>query len=105
VNAKILILAALAVFSVSLDAAAGDAKAAADKARTLCAGCHGPNGVSTNPLWPNLAGQQAGYLAKAMHDYKGGQRNDPVMSGIAGTLTDAEMDDLAAYFAALPPDG
>ncbi len=104
-NAKILILAALVACSMSLDAAAADAKAAADKARTLCAGCHGPVGVSTNPLWPNLAGQQNAYLAKSLRDYKSGQRNDPVMSGIAGTLTDAEMEDLAAYFAALPPGG
>ena len=104
-NAKILIAATLAMLGLSLNAAAGDAKAAADKARTLCAGCHAPNGVSTNPLWPNLAGQQPAYLAKAMQDYKSGQRNDPAMSSIAATLTDAEIEDLAAYFAKLPPGG
>lgn len=104
-KARILIVMAVAALGVSLNAAAGDAKAAADKARTLCAGCHGPAGISVNPLWPNLAGQQGAYLAKSMHDYKSGHRNDPTMSAIGATMTDAEIEDLAAYFAALPPGG
>lgn len=101
-KANVLILTALAALALSFDAAAADAKAAADKARTLCAGCHGPNGISVNPLWPNLAGQHAPYLAKSMRDYRSGQRSDPTMSSIAETLTDAEIENLAAYFAALP---
>jgi cytochrome c553 len=105
VKAEILIPAALAVLAMSLDTAGADAKAGADKARALCAGCHGPNGISVNPLWPNLAGQHAAYLAKSTRDYKSGLRSDPVMSTIAESLTDAEIEDLAAYFAGLPPGG
>ncbi len=44
---------AIAITSMSVTQA-GDPKAATDKAETLCAGCHGPEGISTNPLWPNL---------------------------------------------------
>ena len=101
----LLIVIAMAVLGLSLDAAAGDASAAAGKARSLCAGCHGPNGISSNPLWPNLAGQQTAYLAKSMRDFKSGQRNDPMMSSIAASISDGEIDDLAAYFHALPPGG
>lgn len=82
-----------------------DAMAAADKAKTLCAGCHGPNGISTNPIWPNLAGQKDQYLAKTMRDYKSGQRNDPNMNALAQTLSDEEIAALATYYAALPAEG
>ena len=82
--------------------AMADDMAAAEKARTLCAGCHGPDGISVNPLWPSLAGQHAQYLAKAMGDYKSGARNEPTMSAIAATLTDAELEALAAHYANLP---
>ena len=77
------------------DAAAGKAKAAS------CAGCHGANGISNNPMWPNLAGQQPGYLAKAIKDYRDGNRNDPMMSPMAKPLSDADIENIAAYFSSL----
>jgi len=80
---------------------AGDPKAATDKAKTLCAGCHGPEGISTNPLWPNLAGQKEQYLVKAMKDYREGSRSDPTMAPLAQTLSDKEIEDLAAYYSRL----
>jgi cytochrome c553 len=94
----------LALFAVSQigTAVAGD-PAAENKAKTLCGGCHGPQGISTNPLWPNLAGQKDQYLAKSMQDYKAGLRNDPNMTALAQTLSDDEIVKLAAYYAALPP--
>ncbi len=82
---------------------AGDPKAAVDTAENLCAGCHGPYGVSTNPLWPNLAGQQEQYLIKALKDYRDENRSDPNMGAFAQTLSDEEIEDLAAYYAELPP--
>ncbi len=82
-------------------ALAADPAAAANKAKTLCASCHGPQGVSTNPLWPNLAGQQEQYLAKALTDYRAGRRNDPLMAPLAKMLTDQEIKDLAAYYTGL----
>jgi cytochrome c553 len=84
---------------------AGDPKAAQAQATTLCAGCHGPKGVSANPLWPNLAGQQEQYLVKQMQDYRDGRRNDPVMAPLAQTLDNKAIEDLAAYFTALSPGG
>lgn len=85
--------------------AAADSLAATEKAKTLCAGCHGPTGISTNPLWPNLAGQKAEYLAKTMRDYQSGQRQDPNMTALAGTLSAEEISALAAYYASLDPAG
>ena len=94
------VAAAIALTNLSV-ATAGDPAAAATKAKTLCASCHGPEGVSANPLWPNLAGQKEQYLAKAMSDYKSGNRNDPTMAPLAKGLSDDEILDLAAYYAGL----
>jgi len=74
-------------------------------AKNLCAGCHGPNGISTNPLWPNLAGQKADYTAKQLRAYRDGTRPDPNMFGISQTLTDAQIEALAAYYAKQPCEG
>lgn len=74
-------------------------------AKNLCAGCHGPNGISTNPLWPNLAGQKDQYAAKQLRAYRDGSRVDPNMNGISQTLTDAQIDALAAYYAKQPGGG
>ncbi len=84
---------------------AGDPKAATSKAQKLCAGCHGPDGISINPIWPNLAGQKAQYFIKAMKDYRDGTRQDPNMVPLAQALTDEEIEDLAAYYARLPAGG
>lgn len=81
------------------DAAAGRKKAAA------CEVCHGANGISPNPQWPSLAGQQAGYLAVALKAYKAGTRPNPVMAGAAKGLSDPDIEDLAAYFAGLSCKG
>ena len=94
-----MIAAAIALTNMST--AMADAAAAETKAKTLCASCHGPAGISANPLWPNLAGQKEQYLAKAMADYKAGNRNDPTMAPLAKGLGDDEIKDLAAYYAGL----
>ena len=77
------------------DPAAGKAKAAS------CAGCHGPAGVSANPMWPNLAGQHAAYMVKQIKAFRDGTRNDPMMSPMAKPLSDQDIEDLAAYFGSL----
>jgi cytochrome c553 len=82
---------------VSGDAHAGAAKAA------VCAACHGPQGVAIAPNFPNLAGQSATYLYVQLKEFHDGQRNDPVMTGQAAALSDADMRDLASYYAALAP--
>lgn len=80
--------------------AAGDAQAGAAKA-ALCAACHGQNGVSSNPLWPSLAGQQAAYLAKQIAAFRDGERTDVSMQPFVANLTDQDIEDLAAYYAKL----
>ncbi|MBU1190653.1 MAG: cytochrome c [Gammaproteobacteria bacterium] len=81
--------------AVAGDAAAGKAKSA------TCAGCHGPAGVSANPLWPNLAGQKEAYLAKQMKAFRDGGRSDPMMAPMAKPLTDDDIANLAAYYSSL----
>ncbi len=80
--------------------AAGDAAAGKAKAAT-CSGCHGANGISANNLWPNLKGQKADYLAKQLKAFRDGQRQDPMMSGMAKGLSDADIANVAAYYASL----
>ena len=93
----IAVCAMLAFTGVSV--AAGDAKAGKAKA-VNCAGCHGVNGNSTNPAWPKLAGQHAGFIAKQLADFKSGKtRSDPLMAGQVANLSQQDMDDLGAYFA------
>jgi cytochrome c553 len=86
-------------------AAAGDAQAGKAKAQT-CAACHGADGNSTNPDWPNLAGQHAVYISKQLGDFKAGEhRTDLVMAGMVAPLTPEDMANLGAYFATLTPAG
>jgi cytochrome c553 len=65
---------------------------------TTCAGCHGADGVSTVASFPILAGQNRDYLYEALKDYKAGKRKNPIMAGMAGSLSDEDMQDLATYF-------
>lgn len=80
---------------VTGDAAAGKQRAAA------CGSCHGENGVSPNDTWPNLAGQHAAYLVKILSAYKSGAQKDVMMSPLAQTLSDADVQNLAAHFSSL----
>ncbi len=88
---------------MSFNVYAGNPEAGKAKA-SACAACHGTQGVSTNPVWPNLAGQHAAYLAIALKAYRDGRRVDPLMSLMARPLSDQDIADLAAYFSSLPPD-
>jgi len=99
-----LLLAGLFGVSFVVPAGAGAAgDAAAGKAKSVvCAACHGAEGISSNPLWPNLAGQHAAYTVKQLKAFKSGERKDPVMSPMAMPLSDQDMENLAAYFEQLP---
>lgn len=70
-----------------------------DKSMT-CQACHGENGMSQSPQWPNLAGQHASYLVEALRQYKSGTRQDPVMAPLVGSLDDDTLAQIAAYYAA-----
>ena len=95
-----LALAASLMAGVAMGAQAGDIAAGKAKA-SMCAGCHGADGMSLNNVWPNLAGQKAGYLVKQLKDFKSGARKDPMMAGMAKPLSDADIANISAYYASL----
>ena len=92
-------LAALQVQAESL--VEGSADAGKSKSVT-CAACHGAAGISANPLWPNVAGQNAPYLVEQLKAFKGGSRENPLMTSQAMMLSDQDVADLAVYFESLP---
>jgi cytochrome c553 len=65
---------------------------------TPCVACHGVNGNSSNPVWPNLADQHEQYIVRQLKAFKSGARQDPLMSPMAAGLSDDDVEDLAAYF-------
>ena len=76
------------------DPVTGEAKAA------ICVSCHGPDGNSTNPEWPKLAGQHADYLAKQIHDLKAGAtRSNALMAPMIAGLSEQDVEDVAAFYA------
>ncbi len=94
----VLLVAVAASFVAANALAAGDAAAGKSKS-AACAACHGPDGNSTNPLWPNLAGQHEAYFVKQLKAFKSGERKDPLMSPMAAGLSQQDMENLAAYYA------
>lgn len=90
-----VMLASSAVPATAADAVAGKTKSA------MCAACHGANGISAVPMYPNLAGQKEMYLVKQLKDFKSGKRNDPVMQPMSAGLSDADIANIAAYYASL----
>jgi len=82
----------------------GSVENGASKA-AVCTACHGPNGNSVNPEWPNLAAQSAVYTFSQLQLFKGNVRHNPLMAPIVQPLTDADFKDLAVYFASQTPQG
>ena len=89
---SLMIAGAMSLAHADGNMAAGKVKSAA------CQACHGADGNSVNPLWPKLAGQSAGYIVKQLSDFKSGKRKDPIMTGMAASLSTQDMEDVAAYF-------
>jgi cytochrome c553 len=87
--------------TAAISAAAGDARAGRQKA-LQCQTCHGLDGMAKLPEAPNLAGQSEAYLAKALKDFRSGTRKNDMMSLVIANLKDADIADLAAYYAAIP---
>jgi len=86
-----------------LTAVAAHAEAPPKPARLgLCAACHGESGIATAPGIPHLAAQNREYLAAALRQYRSGERTAQAMRAVAGSLSDADIDALAAWYAAQP---
>ena len=91
---------ALALASAPL-LASGNADNGKTKAAT-CVACHGADGNAVDPQYPRLAGQYNEYIQQSLHEYKDGRRNNAIMKGFAGTLSDQDIEDIAAYFSSMP---
>ena len=102
------VYAAIAALALTTGIAQGaDKSAALDLIRRECSTCHGARGVSVSPMFPNLAGQQPGYLEAQLKAFRDRSRADPhaqaFMWGMAAQLTDSVISDIAAFFASQPP--
>lgn len=100
----LIAVAATLAMTAGLAQAAGDP--AAGQAKTgACVSCHGANGMSTQPIYPNLAGQNEQYLINSIKAYKAGQRTGgtaAIMAPMANLLaTDQDIADVAAYYASM----
>lgn len=95
------VLALMLCVSMSIFAAE---PTATDANKTIvCTACHGQEGNSANPQWPNIAGQHPKYFIKQLNDMKDNAvRDAPTMSALAATLSKQDMDDLATYYAKMP---
>lgn len=81
----------------------GRAIGTAPKASQTCVACHGVDGIGILPEYPNLSGQHADYIENSLKGYRGGQRKNAVMAGMAGALTDQDIRELAAYYSSQRP--
>ena len=86
------------VAPISGSAIAGEAKS------ELCAACHGPQGISIAPSFPNIAGQSADFMYWQLVEYQRGVNASP-MTPLVADLSDQDMRDLSLYYAAMPADG
>jgi cytochrome c553 len=96
----LLITTIIASFGIVGAAQAAGDVAAGQGRSAVCAGCHGADGKGVAPN-PPLAGKPEAEQVKALQDYKSGARANPIMKGIAASLSDKDMEDVAAYYASL----
>ena len=95
-----LLVSTASILSFNVAHAAGDAAAGKAKAAS-CAACHGADGVSTQDIFPNLKGQKAAYIILSLKAFKDGSRKNGIMNGMAASLSDADIENLAAHFSGL----
>lgn len=102
---KIAVLSiTLGLVGMSGAALAGDVEKGKARSAT-CVACHGNNGISMIPMYPNLAGQKEQYLVLQMKAFRDGIRKNMVMAPMAKGLSDADIENLSAYYASLNPAG
>jgi len=95
---QIVALALLLLFLSETAFSAGD-PAAGQKKSVVCHACHGATGISVQPIYPNLGGQYQDYLSKTLYDFRDGTRQNAIMSGFAANLSDADIEDISAWYA------
>lgn len=100
INKMKLLLVGFFILMAANEAHATDL-ATSKRLAITCIACHGEQGVSVSPLFPNLAGQKKDYLVKELKQFKSGERKDPIMSPLAQTVADEDVEALAEYFSSL----
>lgn len=100
---KILVLlaAGLSLAAVLPAARAADAAAGAKLYNATCVACHGQDGISVAPIYPNLAGQKEQYLITQLQAFRDGTRVNPIMNPMAKGLSDTDIANLALYLSSL----
>jgi cytochrome c553 len=98
----LIVIFAVAACGVAGSARAADLAAGKAKVAEVCVACHGADGNSPTADFPRLGGQHPDYLAKALRDYKSGQRKNPIMAGFAQGLSKQDVENVAAYYGAQP---
>jgi cytochrome c553 len=97
---RFLFAVVVGIVALQSTAQAGDALAGR-KTAVKCQVCHGLDGVSKNPDAPNISGQVERYLLKSLKAFKAGERKNDQMAVITKSLQDADMENLAAYYASI----
>jgi cytochrome c553 len=92
-------LSLLAACGLSTASLAEGTREAGQAKSTACVACHGIDGNSANPEWPSIAGQSPSYTVRQLKAFRGGERQNPLMTPMAVGLSDADIDDLAAFYA------
>lgn len=87
--------------ALALPAQAADPAAGQRKAGQVCASCHGQDGIGTAEVYPNIAGQSPFYLEKQLSEFRSGARENEQMTIVAQALSDADVENLVAYYAGL----
>ena len=95
-----VLAAAVLLAAASAPSTAGDIKAGRGKAQ-LCQACHGVDGLSKVPDAPNIAGQVESYLVTQLRAFKSGTRKNEAMTVVASTLSEQDIENVAAYFASI----
>ncbi|TQV88550.1 c-type cytochrome [Aliikangiella coralliicola] len=98
---KLQFLISLFIISFASTAATAADIEAGKKRAAVCIGCHGPDGISFIPTYPNLKGQKAAYTEKQLRDFKAKKRIDPTMIAQSMSLSDADIKNIAAYYESL----
>jgi cytochrome c553 len=91
-------LSLVAVFGCTAPAFAAGSKESGQAKSATCVACHGVDGNSANPEWPNLAGQHAAYLERQLKSFQTNERQNALMSPMAVILSDQDVADVAAYY-------
>lgn len=96
-----LVVVALVAACALPNASAADPAAGQKQFEATCAACHGQNGISVLPIYPNLAGQKMEYLVAQLKAFRDGTRVNPIMNPMAKGLSDIDIANLALYLSTL----